>query len=90
MPVYLRYGGYVVFFWTNENGEPVHFHVAMGSPTAAATKIWVLSDGSFLVANNAGKIPDRILRRIFRIMQDNLDGFMAQWRIVHGEPRFYR
>lgn len=39
MPVYLRYGGYVVFFWTNESGEPVHFHVAMGSPTAASIKI---------------------------------------------------
>ena len=28
MPVYIRYSGWSVYFWTNENDEPIHFHIA--------------------------------------------------------------
>lgn len=30
MPVYVRYNGWYVYFWTNENDEPIHFHIAEG------------------------------------------------------------
>lgn len=25
--------GYTVYFWSNENDEPIHVHVAKGKPT---------------------------------------------------------
>ncbi|MDD7740505.1 MAG: DUF4160 domain-containing protein [Fusicatenibacter sp.] len=25
--------GYTVYFWSNENGEPIHVHVSKGKPT---------------------------------------------------------
>ena len=65
MPVFFRYASYVVFFWTHENDEPIHFHIAEGNPLPNSTKVWILSDGSFLLANNSSKIPERVLRRIF-------------------------
>ena len=47
VPQVFRMGSYWIYFWTNENEplEPVHVHVAEGSPTANATKIWITSTG---------------------------------------------
>ena len=44
MPPIFRIGAYWVYFWTNESMplEPVHVHVAQGSPTENATKIWII------------------------------------------------
>ena len=43
MPQVFKIGSYWVYFWTNENDplEPVHVHVAEGSPQPNATKIWI-------------------------------------------------
>lgn len=41
MPSLFRLGPYIIFFWTGENGEPVHVHIAVKRPTAEATKIWL-------------------------------------------------
>ncbi len=90
MPVFFRYASYVVFFWTHENDEPIHFHIAEGNPLPNSTKVWILSDGSFLLANNSSKIPERVLRRIFRVMQDNVDDYKRQWELIHGPARYYR
>ena len=90
MPVFIRYSGYKVFFWVHENGEPIHFHVALGQPTENATKIWILSDGSFEIAHNKSEIPAIILRRILRIMQDELEDYKRQWQIIHGIIRYYK
>lgn len=30
--------GYTVYFWSNENGEPIHVHISKGKPTPNATK----------------------------------------------------
>lgn len=89
MPIFLRFRSYKVFFWMNENDEPIHFHVTEGNPTANATKVWILSDGSFKLANNDSRIPMYILRRIMIVMQDNLDDFKAAWQMVHGSMRYY-
>lgn len=45
MPSLFRLGPYIIFFWTGENGEPVHVHVAVKRPTAEATKIWLTRSG---------------------------------------------
>lgn len=33
MPIFLRVLGYKVYFWSNESGEPIHFHVTKGDPS---------------------------------------------------------
>lgn len=89
MPVFLRYSGYRVFFWTNENGELIHFHISEGMPSVNSTKVWILSDGSFQLANNNSRIPFTVLRHILSVMEDNLEDYKSRWLLVHGEINYY-
>lgn len=45
LPSLFQIGGYKVFFWSNENNEPIHVHVGKGKPSSNATKIWITSAG---------------------------------------------
>ena len=48
MPQIFRIGPYIVYFWSNEEGEPIHVHVSKGRPTPNATKIWLTRTGDAL------------------------------------------
>mgnify|MGYP002625226110 CR=1 FL=1 len=56
MPTFIRTAGYKVYFWSNETGEPIHFHITKGDSSKNDTKIWVLANGSFRLAHNKGRI----------------------------------
>ncbi len=71
MPSLFRVGGYLVFFWSNENGEPIHVHVARGKPSPNATKIWLTRSGQCIIANNAGRIPQGDLNELLDIISLN-------------------
>ncbi|MFQ8722376.1 DUF4160 domain-containing protein [Enterocloster sp.] len=45
LPSLFTVSGYKVFFWSNENGEPIHVHIGKGKPTPNATKIWLTKVG---------------------------------------------
>ncbi len=89
MPVYLRTSGYKVYFWSNENDEPIHFHITKGDPDQNDTKVWVLSNGSFKVAHNKGRIPEKDLFRIFYAMQNYYFDFINFWKNYHQQIKFY-
>ena len=36
LPKLFMVSGYSVYFWSNENNEPIHVHVAKGKPTPNA------------------------------------------------------
>lgn len=57
MPSLFRIGSYLVYFWSNENYEPIHVHISKGRPTPNATKVWLTALGGCIVANNSSKIP---------------------------------
>lgn len=44
--------GYKVYFWSNENNEPIHVHVSKGKPTSNGTKIWLTRTGGCILASN--------------------------------------
>lgn len=50
MPKIFTIKGYIVYFWSNENDEPVHVHVAKGVPRPNATKIWLTKSGGCVLA----------------------------------------
>ena len=91
MPQIFRIGPYIVYFWSRENEplEPVHVHVAEGTPTQNATKVWITRTGKALVANNRSKIPERRLGSLLRIIEANSDTIIKRWREYFGEIRFY-
>ena len=48
--MYPYVSGYIVYFWSNEEGELIHVHVSKGRPTPNATKIWLTRTGGCIVA----------------------------------------
>jgi len=91
MPVYLRTAGYKIYFWSNEKQEPIHFHIAKSDPTENDAKVWVLSNGSFLVAQKQNKISEKDLSKIFSIMQSFYLDYISFWQSYFPrQVKFYK
>ena len=91
MPQGLKIGPSTVDFWSIENDplEPVHVHIAEGKAVPNATKIWITSTGKTLICNNNSGIPDRILKRLLRVIEANAGKIIADWQAHFGEIRYY-
>ena len=83
--------GYRVFFWSNENGEPIHVHICKGKPTANATKIWLTTTGGCVVANNNGKIPPKDLNTLLELISVQFFRICREWKehFATDEIHFY-
>jgi len=71
--------GYIVYFWSNENDEPIHVHVCKGSPQKDATKVWITEDGPVL-EHNKSKIPKKDLKRILAWIAMNDELIIKKWQ----------
>ena len=71
--------GYIVYFWSNENDEPIHVHVCRGSPQKDATKVWITEDGPVL-EHNKSKIPKKDLKRILAWIAMNDELIIKKWQ----------
>ena len=91
MPNLFNYLGYTIFFWANENFEPIHVHVCKGNLTANATKIWITKSGDCILANNNSRIPKQDLNKIFKSIQYNFFYILSEWKSFYGlkEVKFY-
>jgi len=91
MPQLFKIGSYIIYFWSNENDplEPIHVHVAEGMATANGSKIWITSTGKAILCNNMSRIPDRILRRIIRLVEANSREIEERWIEQFGEIRYF-
>ena len=91
MPQVFKIGSYWVYFWSNENNplEPIHVHVAEGSPTENATKIWITASGKTYLYNNNSHIPSVTLRNIMRIIEARSSEIISKWRDYFGEVSYY-
>jgi hypothetical protein len=92
MPKLFEYGEYIVYFWSNEEGEPVHVHVAVRRPSEHATKVWLTSSGGCVLASNDGRISSHDLGDLLEIIALNYDRICDRWRSAFGNERlsFYR
>ena len=70
---------YIVYFWSNENDEPIHVHVCKGSPQKDATKVWITEDGPVL-EHNKSKIPKKDLKRILAWIAMNDELIIKKWQ----------
>ena len=67
-PKLFTVSGYIVYFWSNEEGEPIHVHISKGKPSPNATKIWITRTGGCIVANNGSKIPNKELNELMEFI----------------------
>ena len=88
MPVYFKYSGWYVFFWSNENNEPIHFHIAEGNPKKNSTKIWILKNGSFRMEHNKSQVPPKVLHHILIIMQTSIEEYKSLWLQYQKEIQY--
>ena len=68
LPKLFMVSGYSVYFWSNENNEPIHVHVAKGKPTPNATKIWLTKSGGCILASNGSKISNKELNELMEFI----------------------
>ena len=91
MPSLFRVGRYLVFFWSNENNEPIHVHVATGRLAPNATKIWITANGGCIIANNNGRVPQAELHEILEIISAQFFFICGKWKehFLIDEISFY-
>ena len=80
MPSLFLVGGYRVFFWSNENGEPIHVHVCKGAPSPNATKLWLTSEGGCILASNGSEITQPALNEMMDIISAQFFLICAKWK----------
>ena len=68
MPKLFTVSGYIVYFGSNEEGEPIHVHVSKGRPTPNATKIWLTRTGGCIVASNGSQIASKELNELMEFI----------------------
>lgn len=81
--ILLDFLGYTFYFWSNENGEPVHVHVSKGRQSQNSTKFWITRDSVELVHNKSG-IPQNELKKIQKYICANRDTIIARWYMHFG------
>ena len=69
--------------------EPVHVHIAEGRARADATKLWITSTGKVIICNNNTNIPDKVLRKICRIIEGNAESIVEKWKEHFGEVKYF-
>ena len=91
MPQIFKIGPYSIYFWSNENEEPIHVHISKGIPVSNSTKIWLTKSGGCIVANNNSKIPTKDLRELMEIVSDNYFLIIGKWKqhFPDQEIKFY-
>ena len=85
LPILFELYGYKIFFWSNENNEPIHVHVAKGKQSANATKIWLPAESNPVVVHNKSRIPQKDLSRLLKVVAQNRDTIIARWYDYFGK-----
>lgn len=80
MPSIFESNGYKIYFWSNENNEPIHIHVSKGNPSPNSTKIWLTKTGGCILANNKSNIPNNDLSKLIKIISRHYFLIISKWK----------
>jgi hypothetical protein len=69
-----------VYFWSNENDEPIHVHIGKGRPSAHSTKVWLTSTGGCVLAHNNGHIPKYELNALMEVIAAQYFFICQAWK----------
>lgn len=79
MPNLFNTLGYQIYFWSNENAEPIHVHVSKGKPSSKATKFWLTKNGGCILASNGSQINNRDLNKLADVITAQYDLICQSW-----------
>lgn len=80
---------FTVYFWSREDGEPIHLHVSEGVPSPHAAKFRVLEDAGVKAAGNLGGLSPKDVSRIQKAIMANHSLIVRQWVERSGYISFY-
>ena len=91
MPSIFCVGGYRIYFWSNENNEPIHVHISKGKPSSGATKVWLTSKGRCVLANNNSRISAKELNELLDVVSAHFFLICSEWKkhFLVEDIRFY-
>ena len=91
MPSLFTVSGYKIYFWANENDEPIHVHVSQGKPNPNSTKVWLTKRGGCVVANNKSNIPQKELNELLEIISAQYFVICSRWKefFITDDIKFY-
>lgn len=91
MPNLFTVSGYKIYFWANENDEPIHVHISKGKPSPNSTKIWLTQKGGCIVADNGSQIPKQELNQLTVFISAQFFLICSAWKqfFVTDEIKFY-
>lgn len=81
--VLLDFLGYIFYFYSNENGEPIHIHVSKGKPSNNSTKFWIKRN-EIVLEHNKGNIPKSDLKKIQKYICANRAQIVNRWYEFFG------
>ena len=91
MPNLFTVSGYKVYFWSNENQEPVHVHISKGKPTPNSTKVWLTRTGGCILASTGSSISQKELNELMEIISAQFFLICAEWKkfFLTDELKFF-
>ena len=72
--------GYKIYFWSNENNEPIHIHISKGTLTENSTKLWITKAGGCIIANNNSRIPEHELNKLINVIARHYFLIINKWK----------
>ena len=91
MPKLFSIGRYVIFFWSNEDNEPIHVHVSVKRASSDSMKVWLSEDGGCVIAKNKEIVHRSHLNEVMSIISNNHDDICDSWKKFFDteEIKFY-
>lgn len=91
MPSIFEIIGYKIYFWSNENNEPIHIYISKGNPVANSTKVWITKNGGCILANNNSRIPQNDLNKLLPIIAEHYFLIVSKWKEYYKieDVKFY-
>jgi len=91
LPKLFSIHGYIIYFWSDENSEPIHVHISKGKPSPNSTKIWLTKAGGCILANNKSNIPQRELNELMELVSAQFFWICIKWKefFVTDKITFY-
>ena len=84
----IEYMGYLIYFWSMENNEPVHVHVSKNEQKNA-TKFWITTEG-VEIAKDTGSVEKKDMKAILAYLRTNRDSIIASWITYFGNAELKR
>jgi len=76
----LKVIGYKIYFWSNENNEPIHVHISKGKLTQNSTKVWLTKTGGCILCNNKSRISSSDLNKLLSIISRHYFLIISKWK----------